>query len=159
MNPKSRHDQRPGGQASRGVGPNRFDFSAGLKEAGSMTQPLALVWYERLLPGSRLVNRLQDLGYRVLVAPSPDALVSCAEQEKPLLVVVDLAATRGEVAGAISRLKQSPATGHLPVIAFADDREAALQESARKAGANLVVNEVAVLAHLEQFLDQALQLD
>jgi CheY-like chemotaxis protein len=124
-----------------------------------MTQPLALVWYERLMPGSRVVNRLQDLGYRVLTAPTPDALISCAEQEKPMLVLVDLAATRARVADAIARLKQNPATAHLPVIAFADDKDAALQAGARSAGANLVVNETAVLAHLEQFLDQALQLD
>ena len=124
-----------------------------------MTQPLALVWYERLMPGSRLVNRLQDLGYRVLTAPTPDALIGCAEQEKPMLVVVDLAGTRARVADAITRLKQNSATAHLPVIAFADDKDAALQAAARAAGANLVVNETAVLAHLEQFLDQALQLD
>jgi CheY-like chemotaxis protein len=124
-----------------------------------MTQPLALVWYERLMPGSRLVNRLQDLGYRVLTAPTPDALVACAEQEKPMLVLVDLAATHARVADAIARLKQNHATAHLPVIAFADDKDAALQAGARSAGANLVVNESAVLAYLEQFLDQALQLD
>ena len=28
-------------------------------------QPLALVLYEKLLPGTQLVNRLQDLNYRV----------------------------------------------------------------------------------------------
>jgi CheY-like chemotaxis protein len=124
-----------------------------------MTQPLALVWYERLMPGSRLVNRLQDLGYRVLTAPTPDALIGCAEQEKPLVVLVDLAASRARVADAITRLKQNPATAHLPVIAFADDKDAPLQAAARSAGANLVVNETAVLAYLEQFLDQALQLE
>ena len=31
-----------------------------------MSQPLAVVFYERLMPGSQLVNRLQDLNYRVL---------------------------------------------------------------------------------------------
>jgi CheY-like chemotaxis protein len=124
-----------------------------------MTQPLALVLYEKLLPGSQLVNRLQDLGYRVLTVPAPDALLPCAEQEKPMLVVADLVATRMPVSEAIAQLKQNPATSHLPVIAFADERDAALQSAARKAGANLVVNEVAILTHLGQFLEQALRLD
>ena len=40
-----------------------------------MTQPLALVLYEKLLPGSQLVNRLQDLNYRVQVIPDAEKLV------------------------------------------------------------------------------------
>ncbi len=124
-----------------------------------MTQPLALVLYERLLPGSRLVNRLQDLGYRVLTVPNADALVACAEQEKPMLVFVDLIITQTRASEAIARLKQNANTAHLPVIAFADEKDATLFTAARNAGANLVVNEVAILAHLEQFLEQALQID
>ena len=49
--------------------PKDFAFCAALFQAVGMTQPLALVWYEKLMPGSKLVNRLQDLGYRVLTAP------------------------------------------------------------------------------------------
>ncbi|MDB6110208.1 MAG: Response regulator receiver protein [Pedosphaera sp.] len=124
-----------------------------------MTQPLALVLYEKLLPGSKLVNRLQDLGYRVLTVPSADALTVFAEQEKPMLVVADLVATRAKIPEAIAQLKRNPATSHLPVIAFADEKDIALQSAARDAGANLVVNEVAVVTHLGQFLEQALRLD
>ena len=51
-----------------------------------MTQPLALVLYEKLLPGSQLVNRLQDLNYRVQTVTEPSTLVECAEQSKPMLV-------------------------------------------------------------------------
>src|SRR5438445_9362650 len=42
-----------------------FAIYGRLFQAGAMTTPLALVFYENLLPGSQLVNRLQDLGYRV----------------------------------------------------------------------------------------------
>jgi CheY-like chemotaxis protein len=124
-----------------------------------MTQPLAIVLYERLLPGSKLVNRLQDLGYRVLTVTAPNALVACAEQEKPMLAAADMVAARGGVAEAIGQLKRNPATSHIPVIAFVEDKELDLQQAARDAGANLVVGEVAILTHLEQFLDQALELD
>jgi CheY-like chemotaxis protein len=124
-----------------------------------MTQPLALVLYERLLPGTQLVNRLQDFGYRVLTANSLESLLDTATREKPMLVLADLVARRFQVAEGIAQLRQNPATNHLPVIAFADDKNAALQTAAREAGATLVVNEAAILTHLEQFLDQALQLD
>jgi putative two-component system response regulator len=124
-----------------------------------MTQPLALVLYERLLPGTQVVNRLQDLGYRVLTVNTGEALLDGATREKPMLVLADLVARRCNVSEAISQLRQNPATNHIPVIAFADEKDARLQASAREAGATLVVSETAVLTHLEQFLEQALRLD
>jgi CheY-like chemotaxis protein len=124
-----------------------------------MTQPLALVWYEKLLPGSQLVHRLQDLGYRVLTAPGADALSACAEQEKPMVVLTDLASGRAKVPEAIAQLRQNAATSHLPVIAFGEEKEEALRVAAQAAGATLVVNDAAILSHLEQFLERALHLD
>lgn len=124
-----------------------------------MTQPLALVLYERLLPGTQLVNRLQDLGYRVQTVSGIEPLMESALKDKPMLVLADLVARRMQVADAITRLRQDPATNHLPVIAFADDKQSELQAAARAAGATLVVSEAAIVAHLDQFLEQALQLD
>jgi len=40
---------------------NSFAISPFTLHVVCMTQPLALVFYEKLLPGSQLVNRLQDL--------------------------------------------------------------------------------------------------
>jgi CheY-like chemotaxis protein len=138
-----------------------FDFAIlpGVPKAFGMTQPLALVLYERLLPGTQLVNRLQDLGYRVLTVTGVEPLMASAVREKPMLVLADLVARRMQITEAIARLRQDPATNHLPVIAFADEKETALQAAARAAGATLVVSEAAILTHLEQFLEQALQLD
>ena len=124
-----------------------------------MTQPLALVLYEKLLPGTQLVNRLQDIGYRVHPVTTVEGFVACAEQVKPLLVLADLYSTRGSVVDIIGQLRKNAATSHLPVIAFADEKETALQEAARKAGATLVVNDAALLTHLQPFLEQALRLD
>lgn len=124
-----------------------------------MTQPLALVFYEKLLPGTQLVNRLQDLGYRVQTASDADALVLGAAKEKPMIVLVDLAAKRAPIVDAIVQLRQNPATNHLPIIGFCDEKDAKTQNAARAAGATLVVSESAVLTHLQPFLDQALQLD
>jgi CheY-like chemotaxis protein len=124
-----------------------------------MNQPLALILYERLLPGSQLANRLQDLKYRIHVISEADALMSCARQEKPLLALVDLVSTRHNVCAAITQLRQNPETGHIPVVAFAPDNNSELHEAARAAGATLVAGETAILSHLPQFLDQALQIE
>jgi CheY-like chemotaxis protein len=109
-----------------------------------MTQPLALVVYEKLLPGTQLVNRLQDLKYRVQVLSDADSLVTCAQQERPMLAFVVLASTRNNVCAAIGQLKQNPATQHIPVVAFAPEDAAELRAGARAAGAALVVSEAAI---------------
>ena len=121
-------------------------------------QPLAIVFYERLMPGSQLVNRLQDLNYRVLAVSNLALLAATAKRETPLLVFVDLEA-RGDISGAIEKIRSEAATSHLPVIAFAPDNKADLLTSAQKAGANLTVSESALSGHLETLLDQALHLD
>ena len=124
-----------------------------------MTQPLALVIYERLLPGSQLVNRLQDLNYRVQVVADAASLVECAEQARPMLVLADLESTRKNVCEALARLRENPATSHLPVIAFGADNAPDLHDLARKAGVTLIVGEAAILNHLPQILEQALQIE
>jgi CheY-like chemotaxis protein len=124
-----------------------------------MTQPLALVLYERLLPGSQLVNRLQDLHYRVQAISETGRLVECAEQAKPMLVLADLESSRNDVCAALARLKQNAATKHLPVVAFSDQGAAELQAAAQAAGVTLVVSESAILSQLPQILDQALQVE
>ena len=124
-----------------------------------MTQPLALVVYEKLLPGSQLLNRLQDLNYRVQAIANADSLVESAEQTKPMLVLAGLESSRQNVCAALTRLKQNPATQHLPIIAFGGENAPDLQAAARAAGATLVVSETAILSHLAQFLEQALQVE
>ena len=124
-----------------------------------MTQPLALLLYEKLLPGSQLVNRLQDLHYRVEALSDADRLVECAEQSRPMLVLADLECAKDNVCAAIARLKQNEATRHLPVIVFSAESVEPRQEAARAAGATLVVTATAILNHLPQLLGQALQVE
>jgi CheY-like chemotaxis protein len=124
-----------------------------------MTQPLALVLYEKLLPGSQLVNRLQDMNYRVQSVSDPSLLVECCEQAKPMLLLADLRADRHNVCASIARLKQNPATRHVPVIAFGDQEPPEIQKAALEAGVTLIVSESALLNHLPQCLDQALSLE
>jgi hypothetical protein len=54
----------------------------------------------------------------------------------------------------------NPATSHLPVIAFCSEHTGTdLQVQAQAAGATLVVSDTALLNHLPQCLDQALQVE
>ncbi|MFO1486864.1 MAG: hypothetical protein U1F65_00150 [Verrucomicrobiota bacterium] len=124
-----------------------------------MTQPLALILYEKLLPGSQLVNRLQDLNYRVQAVSHPDSLVGCAEAEMPMVVVVDLTSTTCDVPALISKMKQNPGTSHIPVIAFGPEAALDSFQAALNAGAALVTGEVAILSHVSELLEQALHVD
>jgi len=124
-----------------------------------MTKPLALVFYEKLMPGSQLANRLQDLNYRVQAVNELSALQQCARTEGPMLVFVDLETKEGDVCQVITALKADSATQHIPVVAFATEQAAELQAAAQKAGARLVVSETALLDHLPELLNQALQVE
>lgn len=119
-----------------------------------MTQPLALLLYEKLLPGSQLVNRLQDLGWRVQVLHDGAALEQAAQEQKPVLVFTDLHSTQHPVCNSIHHLRKNKSTAHLPIIAFTNDES--MSPTAIGAGANLVVSDTAILQHLAQFIDQAL---
>jgi CheY-like chemotaxis protein len=123
-----------------------------------MVQPLAMVCYERIMPGSQLVNRLQDLGYRVIVVSNPALIITTAQRESPLILLVDLE-TCGDVCGAIAQIKADGATQHLPVIAFAPDSRSELLATAQKSGATLAVGDSLASGHLPALLQQALQVD
>lgn len=124
-----------------------------------MIQPLAMVFYENLLPGTQLVNRLQDLGYRVSTVNDPPALLRQAQQDKPMIILADLASRQTDICSAISELKNNPETGHIPIIAFSSQQRQNLQTAARAAGADLVATDNAVLTHLAQLLGQALEIE
>lgn len=124
-----------------------------------MTTPLALICYEHLLPGSQLVNRLQDLGYRVQTATAARTVAAQAVQEKPLLVMLDLAVMQTDVCAVIRELRAHSEIGHVPIIAFGDSSNAALTSAAMAAGATLVAGRSAVLDQLPQLLEQALRVE
>ena len=137
---------------------NGFAIYSAMAHVDRMTQPLALVFYEKLMPGSQLVNRLQDLNYRVQAVNDLASLQQCARSEGPLLVIADLAG-REDVCRAIAALKADAATQHIPVIAFAGESGTEWQAAAQKAGATLAVSEAAIVNYLPQLLNQALQLE
>jgi len=110
------------------------------------------------MPGSQLVNRLQDLNYRVLSLGEAARLAATVQRESPMLLFIDLA-TPGDLCGAIATLRSTPATAHLPVIGFAPEDAPELLAAAQSVGANIVVSEIAVINHLSQLIEQALRVD
>jgi CheY-like chemotaxis protein len=135
-----------------------FAIRPSSSQSRRMVEPLAMVCYERIMPGSQLVNRLQDLNYRVMVIANPALIVAAAQRESPLLLLVDLE-TGGDVCQAIGLIKSDTTTRHLPVIAFASDTQSELLATAQKSGANLAVGDSLVSGHLPALLQQALQVD
>jgi CheY-like chemotaxis protein len=124
-----------------------------------VTLPLALVFYEDLIPGSQLVNRLQDSQYRVQAVSDLEELTAGAASAGPMLIFADLASKRGDVCAVIRKLRSDPATAHIPIIGFADDAAEALHAAGREAGATLVAADSAILTHLTQFIERALQVE
>jgi CheY-like chemotaxis protein len=121
-------------------------------------QPLAIVFYERLMPGSQIVNRLQDLNYRVQAVHNAATLAATVKREMPLLLLADCLA-QGDVRTAIGKIKAEAATAHLPIIAFGPDNEPELLAAAQQAGASFAIGESGVAAHLPQLVDRALHVE
>lgn len=119
-------------------------------------QPLALLVYEAILPGSQLINRLRELGYRILVLPHADTLTESAAQQHPMVILLDLVAEKTDMPERIAELRANPSTAHIPVLAFAPLKHSALQEAARRAGANLVAVSDRILEQLPALLTQVL---
>ena len=124
-----------------------------------MTKPLAFVLYEAILPGSQIVNRLQDLGYRVQTVSDSQSLNALASLEKPMVLLADLVSRSADVCGAIKALKSNPVTAHIPVIGFVGPDRSELQAAAAEAGATLVAGSEEILDQLPELLDQALVVD
>ena len=108
------------------------------------------------MPGSQLVNRLQDLNYRVEAILEPDVLLAFAQTEGPMLIFADL--DLPDTPNTIARLRADPKTSHIPSVVFGGEDER-LWQAAQTAGATLVVGETALLAHLPSLLDQALRIE
>jgi CheY-like chemotaxis protein len=126
--------------------------------ATRMSEPLALVLGQRGVIASQLTQRLEQLHYRVKVISNPSELAGIAEQHQAMIVLADAEDTSIELLTAINRLHLSPATSHIPIIAFARDMNESLQGQLTAKGATMSVPETAVLDHLPQLLSRALEI-
>jgi len=119
-------------------------------------EPLAIIAYKKLMPGSQLLNRLQDLRYRVRVVTELQHLVSTATSEGPMFILLDLDFEDEDVCAVIRKLRESQSTRHIPVVAFAVEGLEEQMAAARAAGATLVAGTRGIQNHLPELLEQAL---
>jgi CheY-like chemotaxis protein len=109
------------------------------------------------LLGGQLAVRLQDMGYRVQTVQDAATLQQQCEREKPLVLLAEVSGGPAACAG-IALVKKSPATSHIPVLAFSASQDKALQTAAQQSGVSLLAGNAAMLEHLPQLLDQVLEL-
>jgi len=152
---KNRFPAKSGGQT--GFCQKSFAKWAALSQSQPMVQPLAIVLNDRVVVGAQLEQKLEALDYRVRVTDDPDGLVALAGEQKPLVVLVDLA--KEAHLEAASRLLGDPQTRHVPLVGYAPDVRPELQTRANAAGIALIVTDSAILQHLKPLLDQALQVE
>jgi PleD family two-component response regulator len=124
-----------------------------------VTKPLAIVFYEKLLPGSQVVNRLTDLGYRVTATQTASDVPRLVREGSPMVVVADLVVRTGDFVSVIQSLKSDPATAHVPVLGFCDPKNRKLVDAAVKAGAKLVAADKGIPEQLPHLLDHVLALE
>jgi CheY-like chemotaxis protein len=121
-----------------------------------VNEPLALLLCERGLVATQLAQRLEGLRYRMLVVAKPAELGPRAEAEKPMVILADVDGFPEAALTALTTLRSNPATAHIPVISFAREVDDATQAALVARGATVVVTETAILGHLGQLLDRAL---
>lgn len=138
---------------------NSFAIGQRSNQNRRVNLPLALLFYEDILPGTQLVNRLQDLRYRVQVVADATELPTVAARVGCMFLITDLVSKHTDICSIIQQLRAAPATEHLPIIAFADEAETQLQVNGKAAGATLVVTDAAVVTHLNQLIERALQVE
>ena len=126
---------------------------------GIVTKPLAIVFYEKLLPGSRLPFRLADLGWRVAEVKLATQVVPEVRAQRPVVVLMELALRTGDACPVILELKRDPDVRHVPVLGFGDARNKKLCDAAVAAGASLVAAESGLLEQLPQLLDHLLAVE
>jgi CheY-like chemotaxis protein len=122
-----------------------------------MTSPLALIYFQSPLVGNQLVNRLQDLQYRVDSTSTPPDFLGRARGGGVMLVLADVEGADETLLETLRTLRTEDATRHIPIIAFATNKTTL--DYAQKAGCTIAVEASVLLAHLPTILEQALQLE
>ncbi len=130
-----------------------------ISNIGTRTKPVVLVVFERLVPGSQLVQRLEKLDFDVKTIRDASEMLAAAKELKPLLLMVDLYSSIVDICSCIRQIKSDPATKHLPIIAFSQDIKPDWEKEAASAGARFVLPGQALLMHLEGIIDQALEIE
>jgi len=124
-----------------------------------VTKPLAIVFYEKLLPGSRIGHQLADLGWRVLEVKLASDLLPQVRSQRPVLIVAEVALRTGDLLPVIAELKRLPETSHVPILGYGDPKNQKLVDAALLAGVRLMAAEAGLFDQLPQLLEHVLAVD
>ena len=124
-----------------------------------MMKPLAFVCSENMVLGTQLVDRLQDLGYRVEIISDAGQLSAQTRSARPFVIVSDLVSRGTDVVPVIKGLRQDKETAHIPIIGMTTNPNQQFHADAIAAGASVVTMESGILTQLPQLLDMALAVD
>jgi PleD family two-component response regulator len=123
-----------------------------------VNEPLALLLCSRRLIAIQLTERLEALRYRIVVLDEPAQLRTQAEADKAMVVFADMEGRDEALIAAVKQLRSNASTSHIPVIGFRRELDDAAQSALTAQGFATVVNETAILSHLTQLLDRALDI-
>jgi len=126
---------------------------------GVVTKPLAIVFYEKLLPGSRLPEwdwfALLDLSEVKLA----NQVIPEVRAQMPIVVLMELALRTGDTCPVISEIRRDPVVRHIPVLGYCDPKNKKLCDAALAAGASLVAAEAGLLEQLPHLLNHVLAVE
>lgn len=102
------------------------------------------------------VVKINDLakraGLEVEFLKTEEAVLERAEEQQPLLVIVDLNNNKLDPVSLIGRLKTTTATKPISIIGFVSHVQGDLKQQAHDAGANMVLARSAFSTNLPQIL-------
>jgi len=125
----------------------------------TMMKPLAFVCSDNMVLGTQLVDRLEELGYRVEIIADAHQLSAQTRSSRPFVIVSDLVSRGTDLVPAIKGLRQDKETAHIPIIGMTTNPNRQFHANAVAAGASVVSMESGILAQLPQLLDMALAVD
>lgn len=99
---------------------------------------------------------LQTMGMTVLFANSEQEFLDALRKEQPILAILDLRARGIDTIGTIAKIRTDDSIMGTQLLCFGDHVNAALLEAAREAGADEVVTNGQLSAHLPTLVAQFL---
>jgi len=105
---------------------------------------------------AKVESPLQMLGLEVLVAGSVGEFLDALRRHQPILALIDLRARGIDTIGLIATIRTDPDIQGTQLLCFGDHVNASLLEAAREAGADEVVTNGQLSAHLPTLVSQFL---
>ncbi len=119
-----------------------------------MALPLVLVVDDYAEARDMYVAWLEVSGYRVVTASTAAAAVALAQAEPPAAILMDLSLPGMDGLEATRRLKATPATASVPVVAVTGHVEARVAEAARSAGCDAFIVKPSPAHEVVRVLDE-----